>query len=65
MERKGGLAISAVCKGVLPVLPQFGFPPQQFNDLLKVTPFKPAQRNRMIYWGEDEYFFQTAQRVSG
>ena len=64
MERKGGLAISAVIKGVCQSC-HIGFPPQQFNDLLKGDAIQTCPNcNRMIYWGEDEDF-QAAQRASG
>lgn len=64
MERKGGLAVSAVIKGVCQSC-HIGFPPQQFNDLLKGDAIQTCPNcNRMIYWGEDEDF-QAAQRVSG
>jgi uncharacterized protein len=64
MERKGGLAVSAVVKGVCQSC-HIGFPPQQFNDLLKGDAIQTCPNcNRMIYWGEDEDF-QAAQRALG
>lgn len=62
MERKGGLAVSAVIKGVCQSC-HIGFPPQQFNDLLKGDAVQTCPNcNRMIYWGEDEDF-QAAQKA--
>lgn len=55
-ERKGGLAVSAVVRGVCQTC-HMGFPPQKFNELLKGDAVLTCPHcNRLIYWGEDQDF---------
>jgi predicted nucleic acid-binding Zn-ribbon protein len=55
-ERKGGLAVSPVIKGVCQTC-HLGIPPQKFNELIRCQELlKCPNCHRMIYWGEDERF---------
>jgi predicted nucleic acid-binding Zn-ribbon protein len=55
-ERKGGLAIGAVIRGVCQTC-HLGFPPQNFNEIIKCDSVHTCPNcNRIVYWGEDEAF---------
>jgi len=55
-ERKGGLAISAVLRGVCQTC-HLGFPPQNFNEIIKCDSVHTCPNcNRLVYWGEDAAF---------
>jgi predicted nucleic acid-binding Zn-ribbon protein len=59
-ERKGGQAISSIVAGVCQAC-HLGIPPQQFNELKKCIALMTCPNcNRMIYWGEDAAFNETA-----
>jgi hypothetical protein len=61
MERRGGLAVASVVRGVCQAC-HLGLPPQDFNNLLKGDAILTCPHcNRLIYWGEDQDF-QTEQR---
>ena len=60
-ERKGGLAVSPVIKGVCQTC-HLGIPPQKFNELIRCQELlKCPNCHRMIYWGEDERFSQVIE----
>lgn len=60
-ERKGGLAVSPVIKGVCQTC-HLGIPPQKFNELIRCQELlKCPNCNRIIYWGEDERFSQVIE----
>jgi hypothetical protein len=53
---KGELAIGPVVKAVCQAC-YLGIPPQKFNELIKGESLMTCPNcNRIIYWGEDEYF---------
>ena len=56
LERRDGLAVSAVIAGVCQTC-HIGIPPQKFNELLRGDVLMTCPNcNRMIYWGEDEHY---------
>lgn len=58
MEKKKGLAISPVIKGVCQTC-HMGIPPQKFNELIRGDALMTCPNcNRIIYWGEKESFRQ-------
>ncbi|MCP4668219.1 MAG: hypothetical protein GY849_17865 [Deltaproteobacteria bacterium] len=60
-ERKGGLAVSPVIKGVCQTC-HLGIPPQKFNELIRGQELlKCPNCLRIIYWGEDERFSQVIE----
>ncbi|MFC1866639.1 zinc ribbon domain-containing protein [Thermodesulfobacteriota bacterium] len=60
--RKGGQGIGPVVGGVCQAC-HLGIPPQQFNDLLKCNSLLTCPNcNRLIYWGEDEYFLKVLDK---
>jgi predicted nucleic acid-binding Zn-ribbon protein len=60
-ERKGGLAVSPVIKGVCQTC-HLGIPPQKFNELIRCQELlKCPNCHRIIYWGEDERFSQVIE----
>jgi len=55
-EHRGGIAISAVLKGVCQTC-HLGIPPQKFNELIRGDQLMSCPNcSRIIYWGEDERF---------
>jgi predicted nucleic acid-binding Zn-ribbon protein len=55
-ERKGGLGISPVIKGICQTC-HIGIPPQQFNLLLRGEELMSCPNcNRIIYWGENKAY---------
>jgi predicted nucleic acid-binding Zn-ribbon protein len=55
-QRKGGLAISPVIKGVCQSC-HMGIPPQKFNELIRGNALMACPNcNRIIYWGDDARF---------
>lgn len=61
MERKDGLAISPVIKGVCQTC-HMGIPPQKFIELIKGEHLMTCPNcNRIIYWGEDEQLLDASQ----
>ena len=55
-ERKGGIALSPVIKGVCQTC-HLGIPPQKFNELIRCQELLECPNcHRIIYWGEDERF---------
>ena len=55
-DRKGGQAISSVIDGICKTC-NMGIPPQTFNELKKGNSLLTCPNcNRIIYWGDDEYF---------
>jgi predicted nucleic acid-binding Zn-ribbon protein len=55
-ERKGGVAVSPVIKGVCQAC-HLDIPPQQFNELIRGDKLMTCPNCiRIIYWGEDERF---------
>jgi len=62
-ERKGGLAISSVVKGVCQTC-HMEIPPQKFRELLRGDALMSCPHcHRMIYWGEDDYFLKSKNEV--
>jgi predicted nucleic acid-binding Zn-ribbon protein len=56
--RKGGLAIGPVVGGVCQLC-HLNIPPQNFNELIRGNSLMSCPNcNRLIYWGEDEYFMK-------
>jgi len=54
--RKGGVAIGSVIGGVCQMC-HIGIPPQRFYEIIKLQSLMSCPNcNRLIYWGEDEYF---------
>jgi predicted nucleic acid-binding Zn-ribbon protein len=61
-ERKGGQGIGSVVDGICQAC-HLGIPPQQFNELLKCNSLLTCPNcNRLIYWGEDEYFLRVLNK---
>jgi len=55
-ERKGGVVVSPVIKGVCQAC-HLDIPPQQFNELIRGEKMMACPNCiRIIYWGEDESF---------
>ena len=55
-ERKGGVAVSPVIKGVCQAC-HLDIPPQQFNEVIRGDKLMTCPNCiRIIYWGEDERF---------
>lgn len=55
-QRKGGLAISPVIKGVCQSC-HMGIPPQKFNELIRGNALMSCPNcSRIIYWGDDSRF---------
>ncbi len=55
-QRLGTQAVSPVVGGVCQTC-HMGLPPQKFNELMKCLELDSCPHcNRIIYWGEDEYF---------
>lgn len=53
-EKKGGVAVTPVIKGICQAC-HLGIPPQQFNELIRGDAFMRCPNcYRIIYWGEDE-----------
>lgn len=64
-ERKGGLAIGPVVKGICQAC-HMGIPPQQFNELRKGHSLLTCPNcNRLIYWGEDESYQNLDKETNG
>jgi predicted nucleic acid-binding Zn-ribbon protein len=62
-ERKNGLAVSAVIRGVCQTC-HLGLPPQRFNELLKGDSLITCPHcNRLVYWGEDQDFQTITDKV--
>ena len=62
MQRKGGLAISPVTKGVCQTC-HMGIPPQKFNELIRGNVLMTCPNcSRIIYWAEDERFKEAAEK---
>jgi uncharacterized protein len=56
LKRKGGLAVSAVMKGVCQCC-HIAIPPQKFNELIKGEEMMSCPHcMRIIYWGDDERY---------
>ncbi len=56
LKRKGGLAVSAVLKGVCQCC-HLAIPPQKFNELIKGEKMMSCPHcMRIIYWGDDEKY---------
>ncbi|MFO8088216.1 MAG: C4-type zinc ribbon domain-containing protein [Desulfatiglandaceae bacterium] len=56
LKRKGGLAVSAVMKGVCQCC-HLAIPPQKFNELIKGEKMMSCPHcMRIIYWGDDERY---------
>jgi hypothetical protein len=59
LKRKGGLAVSAVMKGVCQCC-HLAIPPQKFNELIKGEKMMSCPHcMRIIYWGDDERYKST------
>ncbi len=55
-DRRAGVAIGAVIEGVCQSC-HMNIPPQSFNELRKCRELMACPHcNRLVYWGEDEYF---------
>jgi predicted nucleic acid-binding Zn-ribbon protein len=55
-ERKGGIVVSPVIKGVCQAC-HIDIPPQRFNELIRGDKLMNCPNcKRIIYWGEDESF---------
>lgn len=55
-ERKGGIAVSPVVRGVCQTC-HLGIPPQEFNELIRGDKLMTCPNcSRLIYWGEDERY---------
>jgi len=62
LKRKGGLAVSAVIKGVCQCC-HLAIPPQKFNELIKGEEMMSCPHcMRIIYWGEDERYKSTGSQ---
>jgi predicted nucleic acid-binding Zn-ribbon protein len=62
-ERKGGIAVSSVVKGVCQTC-NMGIPPQQFNELMRGEMLLTCPNcQRIIYWGDDERYQTTSEGV--
>jgi uncharacterized protein len=56
--RKGGVAIGSVIDSVCQMC-HIGIPPQRFYEIIKSDSLMSCPNcNRLIYWGEDEYFLK-------
>jgi hypothetical protein len=59
-QRKGGIAISPVIKGVCQTC-HLGIPPQKFNELIRGEELMSCPNcMRIIYWGEDDRLLDKA-----
>ena len=62
-QRKGGLAISPVIKGVCQSC-HMGIPPQKFNELIRGNALMACPNcSRIIYWADDEHFQKALKSV--
>ena len=63
MERKSGLAISSVIKGVCQAC-HMGIPPQKFNELIKGNTLLTCPYcHRIIFWGEETHYQEVLNNV--
>jgi predicted nucleic acid-binding Zn-ribbon protein len=62
-ERKEGVAIGAVVSGICQSC-YMEIPPQRFNELIKCNSLLTCPNcNRLVFWGEDEYFLQVLENI--
>jgi uncharacterized protein len=62
--RKGGLAIGPVIGGVCQLC-HLNIPPQNFYELIRGNELMSCPNcNRLVYWGEDEYYMKVLGRTS-
>jgi len=62
--RKGGRAIGPVIGGVCQQC-HLNIPPQKFNELIRGNDLMSCPHcNRLIYWGEDEYYIKVSGNAS-
>jgi uncharacterized protein len=63
--RKGGLAIGSVIGGVCQLC-HLNIPPQNFYELIRGDALMSCPNcNRLVYWGEDEYYLKALGSDSG